>query len=354
MILSLFALVKQQRIFPRTIMTKATRGQIIVNSVEEIIKNFEEAKFEDCRINAYPAFLNKVEEKDYENGINLDLFAPNILFIDLDEKDFTSKEILDKVVKRILKHISVTLLGSNLLRMWTGRGYHIIVPVQQTDALEHFEDFEGLTNRPSEEFLHYAEDYLSLNKADQANTPAFKSCLLRVPNTLNSKCFNEKRDPEVRIIQEFNTSKPLPNINNLLVEFMTLLADRKLKSEIELEKTKKTQIRFWGNKESFNKIPYIEKLLAIGIEDYRKSAVSLIIVPYFVNVVLLPDEESYYRTRAWILKCHAIRPMEPSISFFENLIKYEINRAKRTGIKPLKFKDTLQYKNRKLYRLLSN
>lgn len=83
-------------------MTKATKGQIIVNSVEEIIKKFEEANYQDCRINAYPAFLNEAEEKDYENGVNLDLFAPNILFIDLDEKDFSSKQELDKIVDKIL------------------------------------------------------------------------------------------------------------------------------------------------------------------------------------------------------------------------------------------------------------
>ena len=34
------------------------------------------------------AFLNEAEEKDYENGINLDIFTPNILFIDLRSKRF--------------------------------------------------------------------------------------------------------------------------------------------------------------------------------------------------------------------------------------------------------------------------
>ena len=48
-----------------------------------MMKAFEDANFEDCRINAYHAFLNEAEEKDCENGMNLDIFAPNILFIDL-------------------------------------------------------------------------------------------------------------------------------------------------------------------------------------------------------------------------------------------------------------------------------
>jgi hypothetical protein len=43
----------------------------------------------------------------------------------------------------------------------------------------------------------------------ESNTPAFKSCLLRVPHTFNSKCFDEINDPEVKIIQEIDISKPL-------------------------------------------------------------------------------------------------------------------------------------------------
>lgn len=90
----------------------------------------------------------------------------------------------------------------------------------------------------------------------------------------------------------------------------------------------------------------------MGIEDYRKNAISLIIVPYLVNVLGLSDEESYNRTNNWALKCHDIKPLTPSISYLENLIRYNIKRSKKTGIRPLKFKDTLQYKNKELYKLL--
>jgi hypothetical protein len=129
-ILSLFSVVKQQRLFPRKIMTKLTKGQFTVYSVEEIIKAFEEANYEDCRINAYPALLNEAEGKDYENGINLNLFAPNILFIDLDLKDFCSKAEMDKIINRILKHIAKMLHDFDPPLFWTGRGNHIIIPVK--------------------------------------------------------------------------------------------------------------------------------------------------------------------------------------------------------------------------------
>src|SRR6478672_4173459 len=88
-ILSLFSTVNQQRIFPRKIMTKKTRGKITVYSIEQMMRAFEDANFEDCRINGFSSFLNEAEERDYENGINQNIFAPSILFIDLDQKDFS-------------------------------------------------------------------------------------------------------------------------------------------------------------------------------------------------------------------------------------------------------------------------
>jgi hypothetical protein len=237
-ILSVFSIAKQQRLFPRKIMTRLTR-QVTVYSIDQIIKAFEEANYEDCRINAYPAFLNEAEEKDYENGINLNIFTPNILFIETDLSDFSSKEEIDKSLHTILKHITKTLGGSKPLVLWSGHGYHIIIPVKATEALEHFEDFETFTKKPSNEFLQFAKIYLSLNKADKANNPAFKSCLLRVPYTFNSKCINECIDPEVKIIQEYDIEQPLPEIDTLIVEFMTFIADKKLKEDIELKKRKK-------------------------------------------------------------------------------------------------------------------
>lgn len=353
LILSLFTLAKQQRLFPRTIMTRATRGQIIINSIEEIIKRFEEANYQDCRINAYPAFLNEAEETDYENGVSMDLFAPNILFIDLDEKDLSSKEDLDKIVTKILNYISKTLPKSNPLLIWSGRGYHIILPIQQTEALEHFEDFSKLSNNPSEEFLRFAKTFLSFNKADKYNTPSFKSCMLRVPYTLNSRCIKEDVDPEVKVIKKFDICRSLPIINNLLLEFMTFLSDRKLKEKLEEQIEPKLKNRFFKSKSSeSNTIQYVEKLLTIPLGDYRKNAINLILAPYFVNILKSSDEVSFQGIKQWILKCDEVKSLNPSINDFDNIIKYAIKRAKDTGIKPLKFNDTLQYRNKKLYEMI--
>ena len=179
----------------------------------------------------------------------------------------------------------------------------------------------------------------------------FKSCLLRVPYTFNSKCFDEGTDPEVKIIQEFDRSIPLPDIDNLLVEFMTFHTDRKLKEDLKKEK-KKSQNNNIQKSNNTLTIPYIEKLLELSLSDYRKNAISLILAPYSMNILKLSEEESFNKIKQWILKCNDVNHLKPSIRDFDILIKNAIKRAKDTGIKPLKFKDTLQYKNKKLYDMI--
>jgi hypothetical protein len=110
-------------------MTKNLNRQIVVHTEEEILYWFEQAEYQDCRINAYPAFLSKAEECDYEKGVNLNLFSSNILFIDLDSKNFDSNTSLQVALKQILKNITSLLHDVEPLVLWSGHGYHIVIPV---------------------------------------------------------------------------------------------------------------------------------------------------------------------------------------------------------------------------------
>jgi len=349
--LSVFEIVGQ-RLFPRTIMTKCTGGQIVINSKEEMMNYFMRANFQDCRINAYPAFLSKAEEQDYLKGINQNLLTPNILFIDLDLEHFSSKKELDKWLKRILNKISEVLKDSNPIVLWSGSGYHIIIPVRAPEALEQFEDFQQYTREPSKEFLQFAEKSLSLGKADASNNPGFKSCLLRVPNSLNTKHLDEGLHAEVRIMEPSQipiTEMNLPKINSLITEFMTHLVDRDLRSEARSMLMNGRR----KNTSENNSIPYVEKLLGLQLTNHRKFAVSLILAPYFVNIKCFSENESFNRIRGWALKCNEMKNLHPSVRFFEDLIKKSIQRAQlNSEIKPMRFESTLKFKNSELYQLL--
>jgi hypothetical protein len=90
------------------------------------------------------------------------------------------------------------------------------------------------------------------------------------------------------------------------------------------------------------------------IADYRKNAISLILAPYFVNIQCLSHAAAFGRIKEWIFKCNEVKNLEPSIDYFDDLISKAIERARNTGIRPLKFEQTLKYKNKALYNMLCN
>ena len=73
----------QTPIFPRKIMTKRLGYQIEIRSKDELLNQFEQSNYEDCRINAYPSFTTY-------HGINRT--APSFLMIDLNLRDFANEK----------------------------------------------------------------------------------------------------------------------------------------------------------------------------------------------------------------------------------------------------------------------
>jgi hypothetical protein len=81
-----------------------------------------------------------------------------------------------------------------------------------TRPLELIKELKDLSPKPSEEFLKYVEMILSNNKKDSAHNPTFRSSLLRILYT-----FNSKNQVEVKIIQELDKNKT-SSINTELLE----------------------------------------------------------------------------------------------------------------------------------------
>ena len=75
----------QGRVFPRTISTQRTENrQVEIFDKETATNLFENSKFIDCRINAFPGYTQY-------KGINRQ--APNFVFIDLDGSLFNSEKL---------------------------------------------------------------------------------------------------------------------------------------------------------------------------------------------------------------------------------------------------------------------
>ena len=215
-------------------MTAVSNGQFSITSKDEIFEKCKQANFIDCRINAYPEYT------EYQGIVR---YPPNFVFIDLDIDNFSkykdSKKALDRVLKNTLKkvlsigqehhsadssselqHLHNDIKPIHPTVLWTGKGYHIYLPIQAPilNQYKQFskDEFPNLFSvyrgkyygySVSEVFLKFAKDYFTDGKADPQHRPKYKSCLIRIPNSFNSKCLSEglsEEESKVKVIQKWN------------------------------------------------------------------------------------------------------------------------------------------------------
>ena len=318
----------RQRQFPRKISTLLSNGkQFIVYNKEQILDICIKSNFKDCRLNAYSIL---------ESGV---LQAPNIIFIDLDL--LSNLKELNKNLEKTLKIIKQILNRFKPTVIWTGNGYHVYI-VLDIRPLELIEELKELSNEPSEQFLKFAESTFTNKKKDSHHNPSFKSCLLRIPGTINSK-----NGSEVKIIQSFDENNIPSPANQLLREFRLYLADIDIKKSRMIKINKSVGIpSIKSQYHSSIQYEWIEKLLETPIEDGRKYALWKILCPYLVNIKKLQYEQSYKILKTWLEKCNNSRKLDfnPDIE-----IKAKINHVKHYN--PIAIK-TLIEDNKNLYLLL--
>ncbi len=293
-------------------------------------KAYESANFVDCRVNAFPSYT------EYKG---IQRYPPNFVFADLDASSFENSMLLRKSLDDTLRTIRLKINGSPTV-LWTGNGYHVYQPIDAVilEELSQFEQFEN----PSSKFLRFVERYLTNEKSDPAHNPSFKSCMLRIPGSTNSKC--ELRNNTVEFIQKWDGYRP--PISLLFESFHAYLIDQKYN---ELKLQKRLQKRYGFNAgEPNNSVHWIEILLETPIDDYRKNTVGLILAPYLINIKGLPYDAAYEKIKHWLEKCNNKRHLD---SNFDRLIKMALFIAIKKQRLPMKLA-TLGNKNNNLHLLL--
>jgi hypothetical protein len=339
-ILSHFETPGPLQTFPRKIMTVNYSGQFSVNSIEDTLKRYKEAEFKDCRINAYPETI--------ENNGKL-IQPPNFIFIDLDLSNFGNDITkLDKVKNNTIAKLESQEIVPTVT--WTGNGYHIYIPLD-TPILDHLDifsrdKFPNLFSRRNkyhdyfvaEVFMQFAEQYYTNRNADPNHHPKFKTCLIRIPGTYNTKCLKSGKSLDqsnVTIIQKWNGKKGKAEL--LLQDFRIWL----IQLEYNLQQKSIKKIRTNPKKplyncssirkiqknssfQSYSRIEWIEDLLQTPIEDHRKYCLWRIIAPYLLNLKQLSEIESARVMESWIDKCNVLRKLdfEPQRKIYE-IIKYD-------------------------------
>ena len=212
-------------LWPRRISTilSENRQFPIYEGERHALARFKVANLVDCRISAYPFFT------EYKGVVRQ---TYDLLFIDLDKSPavpfggYTSQQILDVSLSATLQNMKQTLKDKDVFPtvLWSGNGYHIILPVQKLDIPFESDTMFCKFKQPSKEFLKFVAHLLSGGRSDQNNKPTLLSCMLRVPFSFNSKkllqgCSEE--DSLVTIKQKWNGYRP--SIKPLLVSFYVYL-----------------------------------------------------------------------------------------------------------------------------------
>jgi hypothetical protein len=332
--------------FPRTIMTKKLGYQKIVYSKEETLQYFKQSDYIDCRINSFRYYSN-----------------PNLIFIDIDRKDFKDDKSFDNALSTTLKNIKEKLNGYPAV-LWSGNGYHIIQPVEGIDFENRFNETLSFINKEFskdfdlfKEFLRFSKNFLSDGKSDPCFNPSPESCLLRIPGSLNGK-FLENRNKrltgnfEVKIIKKWNGIRPTVS-DNYLECFADYLIQKKIKENND-RRNDSSNNNTNNNKKYYNNnsnyIPWIEHLLQSPIEDYRKLVIDLILAPYLINVRKLSFEESYHIIKEWLDKCNELKRLD-NYRNFEYRISYALKTANKKLIPPMSY-NTLKNNYQYLYSII--
>ena len=311
----------RQQLFPRKIQTSKSAGrQIEVFSKQDILFYFKQSSYLDCKINGFPSYT------EYKG---IQRYPPDLIFIDIDKSNFKDDKSFENALSTTLRNIKRKLNGDGYSTVNnSGNGYHVIQPIE-CPILEQIEQFQKYKNNynffVSQEFLRFAKNSLSNNKADKNNYPSFKSCLLRIPGSINSK-YNKK----VEIVQKWNGVRPtIPR--EFIEEFRTYLIQKKIDEARQKQKilSMRNKNRHANNSKYINYYEWIDtKILANSFEDCRKIIVDLILAPYLINIKKLSYDESYQIIRDWLDKCHDLKKLDN----YSNFVNYRIHSAlKRTA-----------------------
>lgn len=292
----------QNSLWPRRISTRTTDNrQILVYSKEEALARYRQSNFIDCRINAYP---------DYTEYKGINRQAPNFIFAELDRSTFKSDRALKLAYGKTVENFLYKLEASRPTIIASGSsGFHFYQPIEAF-VLEQEKFFldKSANGEPSKEFLRFAEKYLTGYRSDPAHYPSFKSCMIRIPGSINSK--NGK---QVQIVQRWD-GVTKPKINLLLYEFSRWLIYNRVKSRSKpIYQIQQQQEQQQTQNNNYNyKIYWIESLLQhpILLSDYRKRSIWRILAPYLVNTRKLSYDESFSIMVDWLNKCNQIERLD--------------------------------------------
>jgi hypothetical protein len=274
------------------------------------------------------------------------------------------------------------MLGGNPTILFTGSGVHFYQPVklvhhkasvlEDLDIFSEFKDPAGTKKDLSTRFMRFAEELFTNNNQDPDHRPSIRSCLVRVPHTLNSKCIDLQtgnciKDPEVKIIQRWDGQRPA--INYILRHFRSWLINDAIKDKLQQRRRQQRQryhhryllsnryhytaasSHTHDNNDITTTIQWIENFLQKPIPDHRKYAIRTILAPYLGTIKGLDYNQSFGIISDWLYnKCDKLERLSPCN--FDHIIKAALNWSRNKNWRPLAL-NKLKHEKPELYSMIT-
>jgi hypothetical protein len=277
-------------LFPRKSMGLASRGQVVVNNLQDLYELVEASDRIDC-------FMQTHTVEDKAKGL---LY---LTFIDIDLPNALDKA--KKVLHRILHYLRVKYGISPYSQFSGAKGYHVLIPLEPITV-----------NPPSlaSGFLKFLQLKFSLGYCDPQLLGDIVR-LVRLPNTYNSKAIKDGRDGLVKVIQEWDGRRLDTGL--LWEEF------RLEKLEEELSKEKKAKVKN-ANFDRRDPRPCIVEALQHPLKEGNGHLMRLAVAAEYLNMGWAPPEI------AQLFQNQSDYSYEKSLYFVED--------AQKRGYKPFKCK----------------
>ena len=275
-------------LFPRKAMGLASRGQKVVNNLEELYELVEASDRIDC-------FMQTHTVEDKAKGL---LY---LVFIDIDCPGDLKRA--REVFRRVLHCLRAKYDISPYSQFSGAKGYHVLIPLEPITV-----------NPPSlaSDFLRFLQLKLSMGYCDPQLLGDVVR-LVRLPNTYNSKAIKSDQDGLVKVIQEWD-GKRLDT--GLLWEEFTLK-----KLDEELSKEKKPRVKTAAKINGIR--PQIFALIEKAKQGINLTHQQRLAVLFELIANGWEDDQ--------ILEVFEAQP-----DFDLNKTRYMIEHARRMGYKPFK------------------
>jgi len=182
--------------------------------------------------------------------------------------------------------------------------------------------------------------------------------MLRIPGSLNSKCFRFDKNgkvihippkAEVKIVKCWDGNTAIIK-DVMLMDYyfwlqFTIVKQNEQRSRYHHIYGQRKCLR---NNNIYHGYDYVEKLINKPLDDFREFCIWRVFVPYFINVKGLSRSETFDKVKSWLDRCNSIVRLKFNARY---KIDYELSRV--GDYWPISLWD-LELQNTPLYTRLKN